>query len=147
MSLLDRRIRGFRLVDIWALGLLVVLILGVYLAKTIAGGERSEIATVERQIDLEKTRVRLLQAEVAHLEQPSRVEHLATAYLGLAAVKVDHEIDADHLGDVAAKQPVNVKVAAAPTAAPSATTTAPVVPPANSVPVSAQPAAPAQAAQ
>jgi cell division protein FtsL len=139
MSLLDRRIRGFRLVDIWALGLLVVLILGVYLAKTIAGGERSEIATVERQIDLEKTRVRLLQAEVAHLEQPSRVERLATAYLGLAAVKVDHEIDADHLAEIAAKQPVNVKIA------PAAPAVAPVVPPANAAP--ATPTAPAQVTQ
>lgn len=73
MSLLSRRIRGFRLVDLVGVGLLVSLILGVYLAKTIAGRERAEIATVERQIKAEKTRIRLLQAEVAHLEQPGRL--------------------------------------------------------------------------
>src|SRR6185437_13793494 len=43
MSLLTRRVRGFRLFDLVALGVLVLLIVGVYLAKTIAGRERAEI--------------------------------------------------------------------------------------------------------
>ena len=50
MSLLDRRVRGFRLVDVVALALLIALVMSVYLAKTIAGRERTEIALVERQI-------------------------------------------------------------------------------------------------
>ena len=37
MSLLTRKIRGFRLVDVVALGVLVAVILSVYLAKTMAG--------------------------------------------------------------------------------------------------------------
>jgi hypothetical protein len=65
MSLLSRRIRGFRLVDLVGLGLLMMIILGVYLAKTMAGRERAEIATIERQIKAEKTRIRLLQARKA----------------------------------------------------------------------------------
>ena len=65
MSLLTRKIRGFRLVDVVALGVLVAVILSVYLAKTMAGRERAEIASVEKQIDAEKARIRLLQAEVA----------------------------------------------------------------------------------
>ncbi|WP_374473148.1 cell division protein [Phenylobacterium sp.] len=101
MSLLDRRVRGFRLVDLVALGLLVVLILGVYLAKTIAGRERAEIARIERQIAAEKARIRLLQAEVSHLEQPSRIERLSTAYLGLVPVSVKREASTDTLLDVA----------------------------------------------
>ena len=77
MNWLNRRVRGFRLVDLVAAGLLVMLILGVYLAKTVAGGERAKIAAVERQIVAEKARIRLLQAEVSHLEQPARIERLS----------------------------------------------------------------------
>lgn len=101
MSLLDRRVRGFRLVDLVAAGLLVVLVFGVYLAKTMAGRERVEIARVERQIREEKARIRLLQAEVAHLEEPARLEHLSVAYLGLAPVSMKRDVNPDGLGDVA----------------------------------------------
>jgi hypothetical protein len=101
MSLLGRRIRGFRLVDMVALGVLMLLILGVYLAKTIAGRERAEIASAERQIGAEKARIRLLQAEVTHLEQPARIEHLSETYLGLGPVSIKHEASPDVLGDIA----------------------------------------------
>jgi cell division protein FtsL len=97
MSLLDRRVRGFRLVDLVALGLLTMLILGVYLAKAIAGRERAEIATVERQIEGEKSRIRLLQAEVSHLEQPARIERLSQTYLGLQPLPIKHEATAEEL--------------------------------------------------
>jgi cell division protein FtsL len=100
MSLLDRRVRGFRLVDLIAAGLLVVLVFGVYLAKTMAGRERSEIAHVERQIRQQKARIRLLQAEVAHLEEPARLEKLSVAYLGLAPVSIKRDVNADGLADV-----------------------------------------------
>ena len=103
MNLLDRRVRGFRLVDLIALGLLTALILGVYLAKTIAGRERTEIAKVERQIDMEKSRIRLLQAEVSHLEQPARIERLSEAYLGMAPVTFKREISTEGLADAAGK--------------------------------------------
>jgi cell division protein FtsL len=103
MNWLDRRVRGFRLVDLVAAGLLVCLILGVYLAKTIAGGERAKIATVERQIGEEKARIRLLQAEVSHLEQPARIERLSETYLGLAPVSEKREADLDALPELARK--------------------------------------------
>jgi cell division protein FtsL len=101
MSLLDRRVRGFRLVDLIAAALLVALILGVYLAKTMAGRERAEIASVERQIDEEKARIRLLQAEVAHLEEPARLEHLSVAYLHMAPVSIKRDVDVAGLADIA----------------------------------------------
>ena len=47
MSFLNRKVRGFRLIDVVALGILVAIILSVYLAKTMAGKERAEIASVE----------------------------------------------------------------------------------------------------
>jgi len=101
MSLLNRKIRGFRLVDVVALGVLIAVVLSVYLAKTMAGRERAEIATVEKQIDAEKARIRLLQAEVAHLEQPARIEALSTAHLGMAPIQAKHETTIDKLGEIA----------------------------------------------
>lgn len=123
MSLLGRRIRGFRLVDLVALGVLMLLILGVYLAKTIAGRERAEIASAERQIAAEKARIRLLQAEVTHLEQPARIEHLSETYLGLGPVSIKHEASPDVLGDIALHP-----VAPSPKAAPAAEPAAPAAP-------------------
>jgi hypothetical protein len=101
MSLLDRRVRGFRLVDLLAAGLLVMLVLGVYLAKTMAGRERADIATAERQIGEEKARIRLLQAEVAHLEEPARLERLSASYLGLGPVSIKHDVTPEGLYDIA----------------------------------------------
>ncbi|HSV02714.1 MAG TPA: cell division protein [Phenylobacterium sp.] len=101
MSLLARRVRGFRLFDVVALGVLVLLIVGVYLAKTIAGRERAEIAAADRQIEGEKQRIRLLQAEVSHLEEPARIERLSETYLGLAPVPIKHEATVDALPAIA----------------------------------------------
>ncbi len=126
MSLLDRKVRGFRLIDLVALGLLTALILGVYLAKTMAGHERAEIARVERQIAAEKARIRLLQAEVSHLEQPARIEQLSSTYLGMKPVKIDRETTTEGLVDVARMQPVAVTVLSASVAAPAADAAEPV---------------------
>lgn len=107
MSLLDRRIRGFRLVDVVALGLLVALVLGVYLAKTMAGRERAEIARTERQIQAERARIRLLEAEVQHLERPARVEELSTTHLGMAPVVAEQETSPEKLMELARKEAAN----------------------------------------
>ncbi len=82
---------------------LMLIILGVYLAKTVAGRERAEIAKVERLIGAEKSRIRLLDAEVAHLEQPSRIEHLSTSFLGLAPTNAKRETTSDDLPRIAGK--------------------------------------------
>lgn len=100
MSLLDRRVRGFRLVDLIAAALLVALVLGVYLAKTMAGRERAEIASMDRQIDEQQARIRLLKAEVAHLEEPARLERLSSLYLGLAPVSIKRDVGPDGLADI-----------------------------------------------
>ncbi len=99
-SLFDRRVRGFRVVELVCLGVLLALVLGVYMAKTFAGRERAQIAEVERQIVDEKARVRLLKAEVAFLEQPRRIEQLAVG-LQLAPIKPERETTEDALIDVA----------------------------------------------
>lgn len=134
MSLLTKRIRGVRVLDMIGLGLLITLILSVYLAKTIAGRERTEIASVERQIDAEHERIRLLQAEVSHLERPDRIEQLSTSYLGMAPVNAKRETTPENLAE-AVRQPVNIAAAAphelAALAAEPASAEPPQVPPAT----------------
>lgn len=104
MSLFDRKVRGFRLVDVVAASLLVALILGVYLAKTVAGRERAEIASVEKEITTEQARIRLLKAEVAHLEQPNRIEALSSQYLGMVPISSKNEATADNLANLAVRE-------------------------------------------
>lgn len=99
-SVFAHRVRGFRVVELVGVGVLLSLVLGVYMAKTFAGRERAEIASVERQIEDEKIRIRLLQAEVAHLEQPRRIEGLA-ASLNLEPIAPERETSEEALIDVA----------------------------------------------
>ncbi|MCA6286532.1 cell division protein [Phenylobacterium sp.] len=99
MNLLEHRVLGFRTLDLALSVLLVALILGVYLAKTLAGGERGQIASTERQITEEKDRIVLLEAEVAHLERPERLASLARTYAGLSPVASNREITPQGLAD------------------------------------------------
>jgi len=99
--LFNRRFRGFRVVELAGGALLAALVLGVYFFKAGAGAEGAQIADTTRQIADEQRRVRLLKAELAHLEAPDRLERLSTQYLGLAPVPPKHEADPDTLGDVA----------------------------------------------
>jgi hypothetical protein len=101
LSVLDHRFRGFRVIEIGGVGVLLALILLVYLAKTIAGSESAEIDHVQQQIIDERARVTLLRAEVASLEQPERLETLSNRYLGLQPVDAKHDIDPQALADIA----------------------------------------------
>jgi cell division protein FtsL len=97
---LGRSLRGVRLLEFGALLVLLVMVLGVYLAKASAGRERGDITAVQAQIDEEQHRMRLLQAEVAHLEQPERIERLSLA-LGLGPTAAKHESALDALPEIA----------------------------------------------
>ena len=97
---LGRSLRGFRLVELGALLVLLVLALGVYMAKAAAGRERADITEVQAQIDDENKRMRLLQAEVAHLEEPQRLVRLSSQ-LGLAPTDGKHEGRPEELDQIA----------------------------------------------
>jgi hypothetical protein len=99
--LFRKRIRGFRLAELAAFGCLSVLVLGVYFSKAHAGGETARIDDVEQQISEEQRHVRLLSAELAHLEAPGRIERLSEQYLGLAPIDAKHETLPDNLMDIA----------------------------------------------
>ena len=95
---LGRSLRGVRLVEFGALLVMLAMATGVYLAKASAGRERADITQVQSQIDDESKRLRLLQAEVAHLEEPERLTRLATE-IGLGPTK--HEGSPEELGQIA----------------------------------------------
>lgn len=97
---LRRTLRGARLVELGALTVMLALALAVYMVKARAGRETGDITTVESQIADEQRRVRLLQAEVAHLEQPERLQRLSEA-LGLGPTSDKREVTLDRLADVA----------------------------------------------
>ena len=99
-AFLGRSLRGFRLIEAGALVVLLVMVLGAYLAKAAAGRERGDITTIQSQIDDENKRLRLLQAEVAHLEEPARLERLS-AQIGLGPTDVKHQGSPEALAEIA----------------------------------------------
>lgn len=99
------RTRGFRTLNVLLASVLVVLAVGVNLAKTFAGKERTEIVRIERDIRNETRQIRVLQAEVAHLEQPERLERLSRAYLAMAPVNVKQETTVEDLYAASLKRP------------------------------------------
>lgn len=104
-NIFTHRIRGFRTLNI-AFGVtLLVLAVGVNLAKTLAGRERNEIGQVESDMGKERQRIRVLEAEVAYLEQPERLERLSRAYLAMAPVEARQEATIDILPEVANRPP------------------------------------------
>ena len=115
MKLLQSRFRGFRIIELFAFVCVVALAFGVYMAKTSAGRERAKIAVIERQIAEEERKLKLLRAEVAHLEQPDRLEQLA-GQLGLQAVDGTREAWPETLRDIVdpAEKPVAAPVAPLP---------------------------------
>jgi hypothetical protein len=108
-ALFNRRIRGFRLTELIAAGCLAILVLGVYLTKADAGREGATIASMNRDIAEEQRRVRLLRAEIAHLEQPDRLEALSTRYLALGPVSAKRETLPDALTEVARQTSGNTR--------------------------------------
>jgi len=99
------RTRGFRTLNVLLTSMLVVLAVGVNLAKTFAGKERTEIVRTEQDIRNEARQIRVLQAEVAHLEQPERLERLSRAYLAMAPVNIRQETTVEDLYAASLRRP------------------------------------------
>ena len=100
--LLRNRVWGFRLIEISAFCVLVALAVAVYLAKVGGAKDSQEIAGVERDISMERQRIRLLEASVARNEQPARIEHLSSEYLKMAPAGAKQELEPAALVDIAA---------------------------------------------
>lgn len=115
---LRRTLRGARLLELGALTVVLGLALAVYMVKARAGRETGDIVSVENQISDEQRRVRLLQAEVAHLEQPARLEKLAET-VGVGPTSDKRETSLDRLPDIARQSALAPPEAAKPAPAPS----------------------------
>lgn len=115
-SIFAQRWRGFRKVDVWAAAVAAVLALGVYAFKADAGKESARIKEVAEQIQTERRAVTLLQAEVAHLEQPERLERLSVAYLGLKPQDARREAPVEGLTELAHRVEPAPRPAASPVA-------------------------------
>lgn len=102
MSLLDHRTRGFRTINVVFCAVLAVTAVTVLLAKAYAGREVRDIARTERSIGEENKRIRLLKAEVAHLEQPERLQRLSKQLLGMGPLAATREGDINSLPAIAA---------------------------------------------
>ncbi len=117
--LFERRFRGFRIIELVAFSCLIVLVFGVYFSKAHAGHETAEITDVDQQITDTQHRVRLLNAELAHLEEPARIEALSQQYLGLAPISAKHETPDTGLMEIA-RQAAEPQAAKPQAAKPSA---------------------------
>ena len=150
-EIFNRRFRGFRVIDLVALTVLLVLALASYAFKTFAEGMGADTAGVEQQITQEDRRIRLLKAEIAHLDDPGRVERLSSQYLNLQAADPKQETTAEALPQVALKpitpappKPAASASPATPAATPDATSKAkPEAPVTATPPASPDPTVPA----
>jgi hypothetical protein len=115
LGVILHKVRGFRMLDLAAMVVLMALALGVYAFKTSAGAEREDIADVESQIHDETRQVRLLQDQVDRLESPDALERDARAD-GVLPIDAKHEISVDALPTLQAQ----ARIAPAPPAASSA---------------------------
>jgi len=110
-AIFTRRVRGVRVLDLMAAVVLLVLALGSYAFKTMAEAQDAGAADIQSQITQEERRVRLLKAEISHLEAPARIEAMSSQYLGMAAPDAKHDITLADLpriagaGDAAVKAP------------------------------------------
>ena len=94
---LTARIRGFRVVNLLGLTILLVIALSSYALKTLAGAQDAGGVDVEDQIIQEQKRIRMLHAEISTLGGPQRVADLSRQYLGLGPADPKHDITLEAL--------------------------------------------------
>ncbi|HWE98730.1 MAG TPA: hypothetical protein VG248_02935 [Caulobacteraceae bacterium] len=143
LGVFSARYRGFRIVDIVAVSAILLIALTSYAMKTFASAEDADTSGIETRIAVEDKRVRLLQAEIARLESPDRVERLAASYLDMGTPDHVHDIAARDLPEALA-HPAVLKPKPAVSAA-SATPAAPAAP--GAAGTTAADSAPASAAE
>jgi cell division protein FtsL len=101
IGLFNRRVRGFRVIEVAAFAVFLTTAMVVYLSKTGAGRDNAAIVEINQEIDDERRQLRLLSAEVAYLEQPERIERLSSQYLGLQPIAATREAQPEALPQIA----------------------------------------------
>ncbi|HRO33392.1 MAG TPA: cell division protein [Brevundimonas sp.] len=116
--LFDWKIRGVRWIEIIGVACVGLMILFVYVAKAGAARESARIGELEREIDQNRQRVRLLRAEAARLEQPGRLEALSRG-IGLEPLDSQRQAGETALTELAPDAPATtVEAPVQATAAP-----------------------------
>ena len=100
--MLSARIRGFRVVNVLGLALLLALAVGGYTFKAMAGAQDAKVAALDDQIAQETKRIHILKLEVARLGAGPRVEDLSRQRLGLGPTDSRRDISAEALPAVIA---------------------------------------------
>lgn len=70
----------------------VMLTIGLYYVKTKAQSARNDVKRLERMVEVEREAIIVLEAELAHMESPSRLAPLAERELGLLPVRTDNVV-------------------------------------------------------
>ena len=99
------RVRGVRLVNLWGMGVLLVLVIALYLVKIFGGTERADIAQTESQIADEQRRIALLKAEVAILARPERIQRRAEQNQNAQPLSGRHDATLGELPQIASRDP------------------------------------------
>ncbi|MGB0908540.1 MAG: cell division protein FtsL [Maricaulaceae bacterium] len=81
----------------------VSLMAGLYYVKTRAQTAKNIASQLEYKIGIEEAAISVLHAEIAHLENPARLQRLAQSELGLGIIPDDHIIE---MSDIEAIFPV-----------------------------------------
>jgi len=97
-----RRIAGFVLLLTG-----VSLMIALYYVKTRAQTARQSADRLHYEIALEEAAIGVLRAEIAHLENPARLQSLASDHLNLAPTQTSQMID---VADISARFPLKQDV-------------------------------------
>lgn len=70
----------------------VMLVVALYFVKTRASQARSHVRSLEHTVAQEEAGIRMLRAEIAHLENPERLSQMAEKHLNLQPVAAERTL-------------------------------------------------------
>lgn len=73
------------------------LAVALYIAKAEAKSSQERLEDIQAQLAEERRQINVLNVEIAHLEDPERLRHLARRYLGFEPLDPEREVDLNDL--------------------------------------------------
>ena len=83
----------------------VALVIGLYFVKTRASQAKALVRKLEHTVSQEEASVRMLRAEIAHLENPERLRRLADKHLNLQPVEAERTLTFEQAVDALPRKP------------------------------------------
>jgi cell division protein FtsL len=83
----------------------IMLVVGLYFVKTRASQAKSHARKLEHTVEQEEASVRMLRAEIAHLENPERLRRLSGKHLNLQPVEAERILTLEQAVQVLPKKP------------------------------------------